>query len=164
VAAIAALLGLAVGGAFASEAAAQPHPTDAGAPADAGAGPTADVMVVAAAQVDGGVVFDKDIEPELKDKLSQGPFRGYNNFKLLDRRPVPLHANQPSTYPIKNGPTVKITLKEKVGPQSYKLLADVSSPGDTRPPTTITFTAGPKRYFLLGPFPAGRFLVITIKK
>ena len=133
-----------------------------GAPAPANV--KADVMVLHATNVDGGVVIDPRIG-ELP-ALRKPPFSAFNSYKLLSQNAVAVSKDPkdpPATTTLPNGRVLQIALRE-VKDNRYRVATSISDPSGKSflPLLEVTAPAG-EPFFVAGQSYNGGMLVVGIK-
>src|SRR5690606_36727726 len=61
-------------------------------------------------------------------ELKRPPFSGYDAYRLLAKKLLPLEKGSPKTYRLPNGRTLKTELKEQPGPDTFKISASINQP------------------------------------
>jgi hypothetical protein len=118
------------------------------APAVRGNGPvTAEVMVLHATQSDGGVSIDPRIGN--MPQLTKPPFSAYNQYKLLDRKALPLEKGKPAAYVLPNGRTLQVSLVDVVE-KRFHVSAAINQPGGQAFLKLLDVTAAPNEPFFVG--------------
>jgi hypothetical protein len=135
--AVAALVLLAGGGAYAAS----------GAHA-----PSLEISIIQASNNDAG----PSIDPQLKDLpqlTHEQPFTRYNVYRLLDRKLFPLERAKPITFVLPNGRTLQATLDgvnlEKTE-KRYKLDTQIGDPGKPAFLKSLHVTASENEPFFVG--------------
>jgi len=87
----------------------------------------ADVMTIQATQTDGGAFIDPLIGS--MPQLSKPPFSSYNNYRLLDRKSLPLEPGKSANYPLVNSRVLQVTYMEETADKRHLVSAAINQPG-----------------------------------
>ncbi len=125
-----------------------------------GAGPHAEVMVLHATQSP-----DAWIDPQIGEskRLREPPFSSYNNYKLLEKKTLPLKKGEASNLPLPTSRTLQVLLLDKVE-QRFKVSASISQPDGKAYLKLLEVTAAPNEtFFVAGQTYNKGSLVLAIK-
>lgn len=124
------------------------------------AGPRAEVMVLHATQAP-----EAWIDPQIGDtkRLREPPFSSYNNYKLLDKKTLPLKKGEAANLPLPTTRTLQVLLLDKVE-QRFKVSASISQPDGKAYLKLLEVTAAPNEtFFVAGQSYNKGSLVLAIK-
>jgi hypothetical protein len=107
----------------ASGSASAPAGSASGAPA-AKLNLTAEIMVLHASNSGSG------IDPKIRDlpQLKKPPFSSYNTYRVVSESKLALTGGRFADAPLPNGGTLKLQLKDAVGPNRFKLATTILQP------------------------------------
>jgi hypothetical protein len=120
----------------------------------------ADVMIMLATQVDGGSFIDPLIGK--MPQLSKPPFSAYNNYKLLDKKVLPVEVGKSATYKLVNGRDLLVTYIEQTPDRRHHVSAAINQPGGGPGTRVEVKAAANEAFFLAGQPYKGGSLVLAI--
>jgi hypothetical protein len=126
-----------------------PRPARADAPkAGAVKVVNADVMVMLATQGDGGSFIDPLIGT--MPQLTKPPFSAYNNYRLLDRKTMPLAPGKSASYKLVNDRVLQVTYLEDTPDHRHHVSAAINQPGGKAFLKLLEVKAAPNETFFVG--------------
>jgi hypothetical protein len=108
----------------------------------------ADVMIMLATQVDGGSFIDPLIGT--MPQLSKPPFSAYNNYRLLDRKMLPLEPGKAASYKLVNDRVLQVTYIEQTADRRHHVSAAINQPGGKAFLKLLEVKAAPNETFFVG--------------
>jgi hypothetical protein len=108
----------------------------------------ADVMIMLATQVDGGSFIDPLIGT--MPQLTKPPFSAYNNYRLLDRKMLPLEPGKAATYKLVNDRVLQVTYIEQTPDRRHHVSAAINQPGGKAFLKLLEVKAAPNETFFVG--------------
>jgi len=122
-------------------------------------GPHAEVMVIHATQ------GDPFIDPQIGEskRLREPPFSSYNNYKLLEKKALPLKKGEPATLALPTSRALQILFVDKVD-QRFRISASISQPDGKAYLKLLEVSASPNEtFFVAGQSYNKGTLVLAIK-
>mgnify|MGYP001257697882 CR=1 FL=1 len=115
---------------------------------------TAEVLIIHATQG----------TPSVDPAIGEMPPLKYNNYKLLERKVLPLSKGQASSTGLPTGRTFQLVLGDVTPDKRYKISASISQPDGKAFLKLLEITAQPnKRFFVGGQTYQGGSLVIGVR-
>jgi hypothetical protein len=118
----------------------------------AGRSPVIELSVIHATRSDAGTSIDGRLR-DLPQLTRDEPFVRYNVYKLLERKELPLEADQPATSILANGRTLQVRLvdvAEDAGVKRYHVRAEIGEPGKKAFLKLLEVTASANEPFFVG--------------
>jgi hypothetical protein len=108
----------------------------------------ADVMIMLATQVDGGSFIDPLIGS--MPQLTKPPFSAYNNYRLLDKKSLPLETGKAASYKLVNDRVLQVTYIEETADRRHHVSAAINQPGGKAFLKLLEVKAAPNETFFVG--------------
>jgi hypothetical protein len=87
----------------------------------------ADVMLILGTQTDGGTYIDPLVGS--LPQLGKPPFSAYNNYRLLDRKTIPLEQGKSANYTLVNTRVLQVSYMEQMPDGRFHVSAAINQPG-----------------------------------
>lgn len=102
--------------------------------------------------------------PHVDPAIGEMPPLKYNNYKLLERKVLPLTKGQPASTGLPTGRTFQVVLSDVTPDKRFKVSASISQPDGKAFLKLLEITAQPgKRFFVGGQAYQGGSLVIGVR-